>query len=317
MFKLLNLDVVNIILMLLSAVIAFFIPFELFLFVFAFLGPLHYLTEINWLHTKNYYTTAKNDYLLLVFILFIVGISIFSPLAVYFKKFLPILIAFAFFSAFGMQQFAKTKAKNVYYVIVLGISVLLFYFFTEKSEIIFSYLLPTLIHVFIFTGLFILVGALKRDNSLGKISLIIFVLCGGILLFAPVFSINQSISSYITTSYDSLKSINQILIGYFSNDSSNNVFTSVIGIKIMRFIAFAYTYHYLNWFSKTSVIQWHKTSKKMIILIIAIWTASVVVYLYDFRLGLKWLYLLSLAHVFLEFPLNFKTITLIKQQLKV
>lgn len=165
MFKLLNLDVVNIILMLLSAVIAFFIPFELFLFVFAFLGPLHYLTEINWLHTKNYYTTAKNDYLLLVFILFIVGISIFSPLAVYFKKFLPILIAFAFFSAFGMQQFAKTKAKNVYYVIVLGISVLLFYFFTEKSEIIFSYLLPTLIHVFIFTGLFILVGALKRDNS--------------------------------------------------------------------------------------------------------------------------------------------------------
>ena len=66
MFANINIDKLNIFLMLLSAVIAFFIPFELFLFVYAFLGPLHYLTEINWLHQKSYYTTNKNDYWLLI-----------------------------------------------------------------------------------------------------------------------------------------------------------------------------------------------------------------------------------------------------------
>ena len=39
--------------MFLSAIGAFFLPFEVFLFAYAFLGPLHYLTEISWLHDRN------------------------------------------------------------------------------------------------------------------------------------------------------------------------------------------------------------------------------------------------------------------------
>ena len=49
----------NIGLMLLSSVLAFRFPFELFLFSYAILGPLHYLTEISWLHERNYFTEAK------------------------------------------------------------------------------------------------------------------------------------------------------------------------------------------------------------------------------------------------------------------
>ena len=51
--------------MLVSAVLAFILPFELFLFSYAVLGPLHYLTEIGWLHKKNYYTKGKYDFLFL------------------------------------------------------------------------------------------------------------------------------------------------------------------------------------------------------------------------------------------------------------
>jgi hypothetical protein len=29
----------------------------------------------------------------------------------------------------------------------------------------------------------------------------------------------------------------------------------------MRLIAFAYQYHYLNWFSKTSIIKWHEVTR--------------------------------------------------------
>ena len=49
----------NIGLMIVSCVAAFLFPFELFLFSYAVLGPLHYLTEISWLHERNYFTEAK------------------------------------------------------------------------------------------------------------------------------------------------------------------------------------------------------------------------------------------------------------------
>jgi hypothetical protein len=73
----------------------------------------------------------------------------------------------------------------------------------------------------------------------------------------------------------------------------------------MRFIAFAYTYHYLNWFSKTKVIGWHDIPKSRAILILVLWIVSVALYLIDYSLGFKWLFLLSFMHVMVEFPLNY------------
>src|SRR6266481_1167246 len=43
-------------------------PFHVFLFAYALLGPLHYLTEISWLHDRQYFTKGKNDYLFLVLV---------------------------------------------------------------------------------------------------------------------------------------------------------------------------------------------------------------------------------------------------------
>lgn len=68
-----RLDLINIGVMLLSACVAMILPFELFLFVYAVLGPLHYLTEISWLHDRNYFTKSKYDavWLMLIGILFV------------------------------------------------------------------------------------------------------------------------------------------------------------------------------------------------------------------------------------------------------
>jgi hypothetical protein len=77
----------------------------------------------------------------------------------------------------------------------------------------------------------------------------------------------------------------------------------------MRFIAFAYTYHYLNWFSKTSVIKWHQVPRKTLLITLTVWLASVGFYLYDYSLGLNVLFFLSFLHVFLEFPLNVVSFT--------
>ena len=76
----------------------------------------------------------------------------------------------------------------------------------------------------------------------------------------------------------------------------------------MRFIAFAYTYHYLNWFSKTQIIKWHEIPKQQLVTVIAIWVSSVLLYAYNYKTGLMVLYFLSMLHVLLEFPLNYSTI---------
>jgi hypothetical protein len=84
----------------------------------------------------------------------------------------------------------------------------------------------------------------------------------------------------------------------------------------MRLIAFAYTYHYLNWFSKTSVIKWHEVPKAWLITTAMLWIGSVILYYVDYMLGLQALLLLSMLHVFLEFPLNFRSMQGIGQSVK-
>ena len=53
--KTLNIDILNFGLILISFVLACVLPFELFLFGYAVLGPLHYLTETNWIVNKKYF----------------------------------------------------------------------------------------------------------------------------------------------------------------------------------------------------------------------------------------------------------------------
>jgi hypothetical protein len=88
----------------------------------------------------------------------------------------------------------------------------------------------------------------------------------------------------------------------------DSVFFSTVGIMLMRFIAFAYMYHYLNWFSKTEVIRWHKIPKIRLIVIVSIWILASAFYAYDYSLGLSLLFFLSFTHVLLEFPLNIVSI---------
>ncbi|MFN9881890.1 MAG: hypothetical protein ACK53R_00795, partial [Bacteroidota bacterium] len=85
-------------------------------------------------------------------------------------------------------------------------------------------------------------------------------------------------------------------------------------LAIMAFIGFAYMYHYFNWFSKTSVIQWHNMPRSRFVGIIIIWILSVALYAYDYAVGLKWLFFLSFSHVILEFPLNHLTLITIGKE---
>ena len=64
--------------MFMSAILAYFMPFETFLFAYAFLGPLHYLTEISWLHDRQYFSKGKYDFTFLLIIGVVLSIAAFA-----------------------------------------------------------------------------------------------------------------------------------------------------------------------------------------------------------------------------------------------
>lgn len=332
----------NIALMLISCVIAFILPFELFLFSYAILGPLHYLTEISWLHKRNYFAPRKNDYILLVLLTLLIvfpgvfgyAYTTFGPkdtsgnlivtediagMMRFFSDINPGVIFFAFAASLIMIMVKNTNYRWLSFGLLLVIGFLIRKF--EFSRVVFSMFLPTLIHVFLFTGAFILVGALKSKSTSGYLSILVFIGCAISFFFIFPNGAGYQISEYAKRSYDvSLYSLNQQIFHSFlniPNADGQTVYYSSAGILITRFIAYAYTYHYLNWFSKTSVIQWHKIPKQQLFVIITLWIISIILYASNYYTGLMALYFLSFLHVVLEFPLNFQSFKQIGEQLRL
>ncbi len=301
-------DLINILCMIVSAVLAYFLPFALFLFSYAVFGPLHYLTEISWLHNKRYFISVK--YGLLFFLVICSLLFLFS----FYDTSLVMdistsLMFFAFFSAFVMVAVNNNRLRYILMGIIFLCSLLIKH--NQLSFAIFAILLPTIIHVFVFTACFILFGALKSKSRFGILSLVVFALCF-VSLFLVTVNINTfTVNDYIKSAYDSFASVNlQImsLVNIHNPDIQKAIYESPAGLSIMRFIAFAYTYHYLNWFSKTKIIHWDDISKQRLTAIIVLWIASVVLYIVNYKTGLFALYFLSLLHVLLEFPLNHRSI---------
>ncbi len=311
MFKIANLNndqinYINIGLMLVSCVLAFILPFELFLFSYAVLGPLHYLTEIGWLHKKSYFTKGKYDFVALGFLCVLVFyFSMVKPART--ETLVPNIIAlgvlFACIFVFIKDNLYRAALCTL---ALIGLAV------AKTGSSYFMWIgifLPTIIHVFIFTWAFMLYGVLKNKSLSGYLSIIALLLIAFSFFIIKAPGLQYQVSEYVGSSYNLFGLLNKYLIRFFGlttefTSSGNTIFNTNAGFIVMRFIAFAYTYHYLNWFSKTSVIKWHQVPKKALGITLALWAFSVAIYIYDYSIGLKALYFLSFLHVFLEFPLN-------------
>jgi len=302
-------------LIILSCIVAYIIPFELFLFSYGVLGPLHYLTEIGWLHKKNYFTKGKYDFIILGILCTILVFFNFNPpkrggslITDIIAFSLLISVAFVF-----MKDWLYRAA-----VIVLAIVTITFLKQGNNYFIWFGIFLPTIIHVLVFTWFFMLYGVLKERSWPGFIS--VLVLIGAVItifLYQPQ-NLFYEVSAYIQRSYSLFAELNARLVSLFNmaqTNEQNVVYASNAGFVIMRFVAFAYTYHYLNWFSKTSVIKWHQVPKKVLMVTLIVWIISVALYAFDYNRGLKVLFFLSFLHVFLEFPLNIVSVTGIGKEL--
>lgn len=309
-----NIHHINTGLIILSCIVAFYIPFELFLFSYAVLGPLHYLTEIGWLHKKNYFTKGKYDFIFLaVACLFLV-----------YYNYVPTrnhtltadIIMFAV-----LTSITFVFIKDWLYRIVIILLALMVISFANNLPEYFTWVaifLPTIIHVFIFTWAFMLYGVLKEKSWPGALSILVLITCAILLFTLQPQNLFYKVSDYTQKSYGIFSALNFEMVNFFNADkfsSITDVFTTNAGFVTMRFIAFAYTYHYLNWFSKTSVIKWHLVPKRILFATIFLWLVSVGIYAYDYDLGMNVLFFLSFLHVFLEFPLNVISFTGIGKEL--
>jgi len=316
-------DILNVILIIVSLALAFNLPFELFLFSYAFLGPLHYLTEINWLKEKNYFLKETKWVWLFVAMAFLVSLPLFlnvlskTPLGTlpgyktvfqFMKKSIDEIIMISLLMAIGLIYFKKTKHLLLFSIIAVAITLLTLNYFPAMA-LAMAIFVPTIIHVYLFTLLFMVYGTLNSRSTPGVIAIVLLMLVPFIIMISNVnltdyFPLKEkTVSSFNGSNFGTL-TVNLSRLFTSKQDGAFN-FMSVLAIKAQIFIAFAYTYHYLNWFSKTSIIGWNKNlSKTKTYTILAIWAVSVALYLYNYKIGFIALLLLSLIHVFLEFPLN-------------
>lgn len=409
------------------------------------------MTEISWLHDRNYYSKGKYDFVVLLTIGVAMSYAAFAKDFGFNMDFYQFFIDLNLFdklivlALFSSILFALVE--NLY--IKLASILLLFVFISgwltperltpgQESTTVFALtsLVPTLIHVYLFTGLFMLFGSLKTRSKSGMWAMVAFVAIPLLLVFAIPVNKNASVSDFGKKAYyangngfyytnmsilnhfdlfpkvtnkdyvdgiiygkdfipDSLKytfvlqrefadkrfavpgkdsivrfssngknykdivwaetnpvalpsqkhldslypiykskalaeyskpflekpsdlfvvmnpeseyyqqNLNYVQMFPMEHKKINHfIFFSEIGIMLMRFIAFAYLYHYLNWFSKTEVIRWHKVPKLRFMAVIFLWIVASVFYAYDYSLGLSLLFFFSFSHVLLEFPLN-------------
>ena len=154
---------------------------------------------------------------------------------------------------------------------------------------------------------------------MGYLSFAVFVLCSLAFFVVDMNPVSYDIPKAVQQIYldGEFFHLNYTLYQWFSPGAETKfVLDSPAGLRIQSFIAFAYTYHYLNWFSKTEVIRWHKIPRPWLIATVIIWLASISLHLYNVRLGIAALIFVSLLHTFLEFPLNHRSFIGIGTEIK-
>lgn len=296
----------NIVLLLVALLFALISPFETFLLAYAILGPLHYLTEISWLHDRKYFLPRTGDRAVLW-----VGLAVLllaSNLPGRPALLVPLVdhrigLLFSVFCAVPLLLFVQRWTYRL--IAAIAIAALWWLIHGHVLDLIVDLYLVTLIHVFVFTAIFVWNGVRRQPDRAGVAFLMLFALCP-VLCFVLPLDLSHGAMLWAQRSYGQVfAALNEQTLSELGRPITlNAVFSDPWSIRLMRFIALAYTYHYFNWFSKPTVIQWHRISARRWLIILGVWAWAVAIYAYDYAAGFVLLLTLSFAHVVLEFPLN-------------
>lgn len=281
-------DAVHLGLMLAALAITYVVPFELLLLAYVVLGPAHYCTEISWLHDRKYFLPPYRS-----IPLGLVVVAVLAPLvnsATWFG-----LVIWAAFVACALLTATTAAQSAVLTVVALGLTAAMAV--GRSSFAVLGILLPTLIHVSLFTLVFMSLGAFRSRSRAQALLVVVYLAAIAALLAVPPSAATR-IPAFAAAAQD-----------YFGNVAPAlgrllGVANLKLDMRLTGLLAFVYTYHYLNWFIKADVIRWADMPRPRLVLVIAASAASTALYFYDYAFGFGVLLALSLAHVVLEFPLN-------------
>jgi len=281
-------DAIHLGLMLSALGLTYLVPFELLLLSYVVLGPAHYATEISWLHDRKYFLPQRGIAIALA------AVAIIAALIDNASWF-----GFVMWSAFVMSALlaATTTALQTMMLFMLALVLTAVMLSNGASIAVIGILLPTLIHVSLFTLVFMMLGAFRSGQRAQWVLVALYLAAIALILFAPP-SAATLIPSFSAAGHDYFANVGPALGRLFGIPDLR------LDTRLTSLLAFIYTYHYLNWFIKAEVIRWNAMSRGRLALVVAASAASTALYFYDYAFGFTVLLALSLAHIVLEFPLN-------------
>jgi hypothetical protein len=281
-------DIAHVGLMVSALGLTYLVPFELLLLSYVVLGPAHYATEISWLHDRKYFLPRRG---------IAAGLAVMAIVAALIDN--ASWFGFVMWSAFvGCAVLtATTTAFQSMLLFIAAIGLTAVMLANGASLAVLGILLPTLVHVSLFTLIFMTLGAYRSGEKTQWLIIALYLVAIALILIVPPTAATL-IPSFEKAGQDYFANVAPALGRLFGTPNLR------LDTRLTSLLAFVYTYHYLNWFIKAEVIHWNNMTKRRLALVGLASGASTALYFYDYALGFSVLLAFSLAHIVLEFPLN-------------
>lgn len=273
----------NIVALLLSCLAAHLAPAATLIGAYVLLGPIHYLTEISWLHDRRFFV-ARPGWLVAGTVVGVLGGFAVAGIAgvVAIATAGACIAAGVGFGAIGVALAALVAGS------IAGMGIWAGWWWVLAAVL----LVPTLVHVFVMTAMFVVAGAVRAKTRIEWAVVATLAFCAISFVVVPCLDLADGLM------FDRARETFGKVFGALGVDDVG------AASALLGFTAFAYAYHYLNWFLKARTIGWSTMTVERRILLGAIWALIAVAYVIDVRLGLIVSLPLSFGHVLLEMPLN-------------
>jgi len=291
--------------LLLSGAAAALAPLPVFLLAFVVLGPMHYLTEIVWLQKKSFYFSegliAPKWYGVVAAVL-----AIAVALDRLLQRGIGVWVVWVL-----VLLALSAWIRNRWALAALAIAALAVKLLRPGVALFFGAIVPSLVHVFVFTWFFMVSGALRAKNMrLAKwVNPLLLLAIPVLLLFVPMHYGTQG-AIWLRMERISFEPLHSYAARHLGRQlvMSGDLLADPVIAALIRVFAFTYLFHYLNWFGKAELLEWHRIPARSWAVIGTLYAAAMGLYLWNFEVGFLVVNFLSLLHVLLEFPLDFQAI---------
>jgi hypothetical protein len=233
-------DFIHLCLMLIAFGLAYVVPLELLVLAYVVLGPAHYTTEISWLHGRRYFVPHRGYAVALAVIA--LGAALVTNASWFGFVMWAALVLGALFIT------PRNGAQGVVLAIAATGLTAIFYSRSPALAVI-GVLLPTLIHVSVFTLIFMALGAWRARSAPQSGLIAVYLAAIALILFVPPTGATV-IPRFAAIAQDYFGTVAQALGVLFGTRDIH------LDMRLTGLLSFLYTYHYLNWFIKAEVIRW-------------------------------------------------------------